>query len=219
MIRFDRNNQALALGVSLLAGFVDALGFIESAGFFVSFMTGNSTRLAVGVAEQVPAAGIAGGIIALFVAGVVAGSLVGSFFGQARTRAVLAMVTVLLVAAALLRTTGLVWPVIACLAFAMGAVNAALEGQGGLVVGVTYMTGTLVQMGQKIANALRGAGDRQWLPHLGLWAGLVTGAMVGARTALWSPFAAYWIAASLGASLILWAIIVARRSAAAPESR
>ncbi|MGN6691323.1 MAG: DUF1275 family protein, partial [Sphingopyxis sp.] len=51
MIRFDRSYRRLAVGVAILAGFVDATGFVESGGFFVSFMTGNSTRLAVGAAE------------------------------------------------------------------------------------------------------------------------------------------------------------------------
>jgi len=77
MIRFEPSHQLLAVGVAILAGFVDAIGFVESAGFFVSFMTGNSTRLAVGLAEAQHAALVAAIIIAVFVAGVVAGSLVG----------------------------------------------------------------------------------------------------------------------------------------------
>ena len=60
----------------------------------------------------------------------------------------------------------------------MGLVNAALEGKDGAVVGVTYMTGTLVQMGQKIANRLRGQGDGRWFHHFGLWAALVGGAIL-----------------------------------------
>ena len=51
MIRFDQAYRTLAVGIAILAGFVDAIGFVESVGFFVSFMTGNSTRLAVGVAD------------------------------------------------------------------------------------------------------------------------------------------------------------------------
>lgn len=211
MIRFDRSYQGLAVGVATLAGFVDAIGFVESGGFFVSFMTGNSTRLAVGAAEWQRAALIAGGIIAIFVAGVVAGSLVAARFRRVRAAAVLGLVALLLAVAATLRLGDAEWPAIACLAFAMGTVNAAIEGQDGAVVGVTYMTGTLVQMGQKIANALRGEGDRRWLHHLGLWAGLVGGAIAGAGILLWSPPFAYGLAILLAALLTLRASVIARR--------
>ncbi|WP_432767802.1 MAG: DUF1275 domain-containing protein [Sphingopyxis sp.] len=210
MIRFDRSYQGLAVGVATLAGFVDAIGFVESGGFFVSFMTGNSTRLAVGAAEWQHAALIAGGIIAIFVAGVVVGSLVAARFRGVRAAAVLGLVALLLAVAAALRLGDAEWPAIACLAFAMGTVNAAIEGQDGAVVGVTYMTGTLVQMGQKIANALRGEGDRRWLHHLGLWAGLVGGAIVGAGILLWSPAFAYGLAILLAAALALRASMIAR---------
>ena len=210
MIRFDRSHQALALGVSILAGFVDAIGFVESGGFFVSFMTGNSTRLAVGAADWQRAALIAAGLIAIFVAGVVAGSLVAARFRRVRAAAVLGLVAVLLAVAAGLRLLDGGWPAIACLALAMGAVNAALEGQDGAVVGVTYMTGTLVQMGLKIGNALRGDGDRRWIHHLGLWAGLVGGAILGARILLWAPPIAYGLAILLAAVLTLRAWLIAR---------
>jgi uncharacterized membrane protein YoaK (UPF0700 family) len=166
-------------------------------------MTGNSTRLAVGAAEWQVAAMIAGGIIAIFVAGVVTGSLVAARFRRVRAAAVLGLVALLLFAATVLRVTDTGWPAIACLAFAMGTANAALEGQDGTVVGVTYMTGTLVQMGQKIANALRGEGDRRWLHHFGLWAGLFGGAIVGARILLRSPPFAYGLAFLLAAGLAL----------------
>ena len=201
MIRFDRSQQRLAAGISALAGFVDAVGFVESGGFFVSFMTGNSTRLAVGVAEWTYAGLVAGLVILLFVGGVVAGSLVAARAAARRSGAVLLLVAVLLAAAGGLRLADQVVAAVACLAVAMGMVNAAIEGRGGAVVGVTYMTGTLVQMGQKIANAVRGAGDGRWLPHLALWSALVVGAIVGARVTIWSPLTAYTLA-TLGAAAL-----------------
>lgn len=213
MIRFDRSRQLLAVGVAALAGFVDAIGFVESGGFFVSFMTGNSTRLAVGVADWQRAALLAGSIIAVFVTGVVAGSLLAARAGTKRTPVVLLCVALLLAFAATLTIAEAGWPTILCLAFAMGIVNAAIEGRDGAVVGVTYMTGTLVQMGQKIANRLRGDGDGRWLHHFGLWAGLVTGAIIGARTILWSAPLAYGLAILLAGTLALRATWLARQEA------
>lgn len=210
MIRFERAHQHLAIGIAILAGFVDAIGFVESSGFFVSFMTGNSTRLAVGLAQWQGAAAIAGGIIMVFVTGVIAGSLVAARAGPRRSPAILALVALLLLLAIGLRALLPGWPPVICLALAMGVVNAALPGQDGAVVGVTYMTGTLVQMGHKIANTLRGKGDGRWLAHLWLWAALVAGAVAGARAVLWSPLVAYALAALFAAALAARAAMLVR---------
>ena len=213
MIRFDRPYRRLAVGVAILAGFVDATGFVESGGFFVSFMTGNSTRLAVGAAEWQRAGLFAGGMIALFVTGVICGSLLGARARASRATAVLSLAALLLAGATGLRIEGGLWPAIACLALAMGVVNAALEGKDGAVVGVTYMTGTLVQMGQKIANRLHGGGDGRWLHHLGLWLSLVGGAIAGARTVLYSVSLAYGLATLLAAGLALYSFRLLQRTA------
>ena len=73
----SRRNLALACSLSALAGYVDGVGFLHLGGMFVSFMSGNSTRLGVSLAEGhwSNAAG-AIGVIALFVTGAAAGSLI-----------------------------------------------------------------------------------------------------------------------------------------------
>ena len=70
MIRYDRNFRRLALCLASLAGFVDAIGFIKSGGLFVSFMSGNSTRMAIGIAEVARTGLSAAMLISLFVLGV-----------------------------------------------------------------------------------------------------------------------------------------------------
>lgn len=77
MTCYDKRVQASAVGLSALASYVDAVGFIQLGGFFVSFMSGNSTHLGVGLIERSHDAAVAGGLIALFFTGVTAGSLVG----------------------------------------------------------------------------------------------------------------------------------------------
>ena len=47
---YRRRDIALAASLSAIAGYVDAIGFLKLGGFFVSFMSGNSTRLGVGAA-------------------------------------------------------------------------------------------------------------------------------------------------------------------------
>ena len=77
MNRYDRRTQALAGGLAGLAGFVDATGYIASGGFFLSFMSGNSTRLGIGLASAPAEAAMAASLILAFVTGVVAGTLTG----------------------------------------------------------------------------------------------------------------------------------------------
>jgi uncharacterized membrane protein YoaK (UPF0700 family) len=73
----SRRNVALACALSALAGYVDAIGFLRLGGLFVSFMSGNSTRMGVSLAEgQWWHAATSLGLIALFVVGAAAGSLI-----------------------------------------------------------------------------------------------------------------------------------------------
>ncbi len=83
----------------MLAGYVDANAFVHLGGYFVSFMSGNSTRLGVGLAQQSGAAATAGGLIALLWLGLVVGAVLGAaayaHFGLLSLRAAAATAAVL----------------------------------------------------------------------------------------------------------------------------
>lgn len=64
-----------ATALAAIADYVDAIGFLKAGGFFVSFMSGNSTRLAVGLGTGAPSAAFAAGLVASFVVGVMAGKV------------------------------------------------------------------------------------------------------------------------------------------------
>lgn len=196
MIRHDRPAQVLAVALSALAGFVDACGYIALGGFFVSFMSGNSTRLGLGLAHDMPAALEAGSLIGTFLAGVMLGSLTGHVARSRRRPAVLALVTALLALAAYLGATRLSWPSALFLALAMGAENAVFERGGEVQIGLTYMTGTLVKFGQRLVGALLGGAPMAWLPYLLLWLGLAGGAVSGAVAYLHFGPNGLWIAAA-----------------------
>lgn len=200
MIRYDKRTRALAVCLSALAGCVDAIGFIELGGFFVSFMSGNSTRLGVGLSANAPDAALAGGLVALFVLGVIGGSLTGHFASVRRRPAVLALVSALLTLAAGASSANLVTVAVICMALAMGAENAVFERDGEVTVGLTYMTGTLVRLGQRLTSAFVGGDRLTWMPHLVLWLGLVLGAVAGAIAHARFGLESLWIAAG-GASL------------------
>lgn len=202
----------LATCASALAGFVDAIAFIALGGFFVSFMSGNTTRLAVDLASGTTAAAAAAGLIATFVAGVVAGSLVGRLAGPRRRPAVFALVAVLLAAAAGLSGAGATLAAAIAMALAMGAENAVFETDDEVRIGLTYMTGTLVKLGQRVTGAVMGGDPLGWLPYLLLWLGLAAGGFAGALTFAWIGADGLWLAAGFAVVLVFAAARLQRTS-------
>src|SRR3981189_2974528 len=121
----SRRNVALACALSALAGYVDGIGFLHLGGLFVSFMSGNSTRMGVRLADgQWWSAIEALGLIALFWVGAPAGSLIVLGRGTNRQPWVLLAEALLLAAAALCYAFGLPSGAIAALVLAMGLENA-----------------------------------------------------------------------------------------------
>lgn len=180
MIRTPRRTRFLAAGLSALAGFVDATGFLSLGGFFISFMSGNTTRLAVGLAQHKSAAIIAASIIILFVLGVIVGSLLGHRAGKYRAPIIIGYVAFLLAVAAGMGMAGFPISSVICMTLAMGAENAIFARDNDVQIGLTYMTGTLVKLGQRLASAYLGGDSWEWWPYFLLWLGLVCGAVTGA---------------------------------------
>lgn len=201
MIRYRRRYWFFAAALSMLAGYADANAFVHLGGYFVSFMSGNSTRLGVGLAQGSAAVAIAGGLIALFVVGVIVGALVNRDSNERGGAYVLRVVSALLFSSASAATIHAPALAISGLALAMGAMNGVFLRDGEVSIGVTYMTGTLVRMGQRLASALRGGERWGWTPYLLLWAGLVAGATLGAATYAVFGLTALWGACAVAIAL------------------
>jgi len=201
MIRYPRRYWLLAAGMSAVAGFIDAIAFVHLGGFFVSFMSGNSTRLGVGLADAPQQAVVAASLIAAFVAGVVLGTFVNRNADERGGPRVLLTVAAVLALAAAFANLHVEALAIGLLAAAMGAENAVFHRDGEVSIGVTYMTGTLVKLGQRIAAALRGGDAWAWLPYFLLWVGLALGAASGAAAFARLGLNSIWFAA-VGAAVL-----------------
>lgn len=205
MHTLSKHTLSFAMALAALAGCIDAIGFMQLGGYFVSFMSGNSTRLAVGLQHgDWRVAGTLMSIIGCFVVGAAMGAVIRNRVQKHPATSVLTMVASLLAAAALCDSTGVNSTAMLIIALAMGAENSVLQSNGENVIGVTYMTGTLVKMGQRIAVALQGGDRLSWLPYLLLWLGLIAGGIAGAFlfarygfNALWFPAAWAWLLAAL----------------------
>lgn len=192
-----RDRPAAAVLLAGIAGFVDAIGFITLDALFLSFMSGNATRLGIAVQDRFwNTAGLALGLIGLFVGGVAAGTLVGRRVRRGRAGLLLLVASALVAASAWLgqRTGHAGMPT---LVMAMGLLNTVFPG-----LGVTYVTGALVRIGEAIG------GDGGRADGLGfdvsLCLALVGGVIAGARllpqygpAVLWGPAALLGVAAIL----------------------
>lgn len=194
MIKLSTRFRIVAAAMAFVAGFVDALGFLHLGGYFISFMSGNSTRLAVGIADRLPDAVIPMALIALFVGGVVFGTVLRLRLNWLGGNHLAIGIAALLALAALLDFLGFGRAAVFLTPVTMGAMNTIFQRDGEVSVGLTYMTGTLVKLGQRLGAALTGGERWAWYPYFLLWLGLMTGAVAGALCypvlglqALWLP--------------------------------
>jgi uncharacterized membrane protein YoaK (UPF0700 family) len=203
MKTLDTAERRLAIVLAMLAGIVDATGYLASGGFFLSFMSGNSTRLSIGLAEQAPYVGLVMLLLLSFVMGVTGGSVLGRrgiISAQKRKALLLSIMAALLFTAPCIAHWVSIKLALFIVAFCMGVENTLYERDGTVSVGLTYMTGALVKIGQGLATLLTGGERLDWLPYLLLWLGLICGAIVGA--ALFAHFGIFslWAASALAAA-------------------
>jgi uncharacterized membrane protein YoaK (UPF0700 family) len=203
MQRTTTSMIAASVLLAALAGYVDAIAFISLGGFFASFMSGNTTRLGVALATGVAFdAWTAGSLLVAFVCGAMIAGILSARFEARRKPVVMLAVTVLLALAAVLtHVTELRVPLL-LLAVAMGAENGIFLRDREVSIGLTYITGTLVRLGERLADALLGRGGAfGWLPPLLLWLGFAGGVVLGGRTHLGYGLDALWFAAG-GAAVL-----------------
>jgi uncharacterized membrane protein YoaK (UPF0700 family) len=186
----ERRGLVLAGLLAALAGFVDATGYLHLSGLFVSYMSGNSTQLAIALGQgDLGEAGTIAELVALFVLGAAAGQVLAGFAGKWRLTWVLIGVAILLAIAGALGTSP--EPMVV----AMGALNAAMHRAGSILVSLTFVTGVLVRFGQGLGDFItRRTRGWNWLVQAVPWVGLIIGAMLGGaaylrigETVIWVP--------------------------------
>lgn len=164
----------LAAGLAALAGATDAYGLGFLRDLFVSFMSGNTTSLGVALGQgDWTRAWLIAWIVGLFVAGAAAGAVLSEASGRHHRAAVT-------LAVALTLATPLFVPhwAIGAFVLAMGALNASMDRVGEASISLTYVTGTLVKLGQGIGRTVCGKpGGWSWAWQAPMWASLLVGAV------------------------------------------
>jgi uncharacterized membrane protein YoaK (UPF0700 family) len=170
-----------------LAGVLGATAFTHSAGYFVTFMTGNAQRAMLGYFRgDVLLSVTAVLLIVCFVAGVVIASVCRRHFWVAHPHGPTVLTTFSLVTATIVDVIDEGWQEdfldfapITLVVFGIGALNTSFVRDGEVSVPLSYVTGTLVKMGQGIERHIAGGSAADWLGYFLLFASFALGATVG----------------------------------------
>jgi uncharacterized membrane protein YoaK (UPF0700 family) len=157
LLREPRSPAAFAAVVTAVAGYFDAVGYVQLGHLYVSFMSGNSTHLGMSLAAGAWSdVALAAFVVGAFVLGACLGTIVADRSGAARVVAVLlAELLVLLTALALAVSIDPRTAMIG-VAAAMGIQNAVHQLVAGADVGRSFITGALFSLGQSLAKAIVG---------------------------------------------------------------
>ena len=204
-----RVGLGLVAGLSILAGMTDAIGLL-ALGDFVSFMSGNTTRLAVAISDGDMGLTLRLVIlVATFVIGNALGVVVARLGGRRTLPLLLCIATLLCMAAALPIDAQL--PALLAAIIAMGMLNAAVEEVNGLPVGLTYVTGALSRFGRGLGRWMLGERRGGWRVQLVPWSGMFIGAILGAVLEHHLGLRAMFVSGLLAAVVGLLSLTIPRR--------
>lgn len=178
--------------LAMLGGLIGATAFTHSAGYFVTFMTGNSDRAVLGFFRNEPQLSIGAALIlASFIGGVVVASLCRRHLWLAHPHGPTVLTALTLMVAAVVdiaidgwSTSQVSFVPVLFLAFAIGALNTSFVNGGEVSVPLSYVTGTLVKMGQGIERHVSGGDATEWLSYFLLWFSFVAGGAIGGGISL-----------------------------------
>lgn len=216
MLDYRPGERILAAVFAFVAGFIDSIGFLYLGGVFLSFMSGNTTRSATAFVEHNWELGtLAGTCIILFLLGVMNGALTQRLasrrLGLYRAREIVLLnVTACFLITSALRFAGFEDFAMLTLSIGVGTMNSIFERKGEVAIPLTYMTGTLVKMGQRFVDAFFDGKHIVWILHLSLWVSLSIGSIAGALTYHHLHFSAVYIVTAIVATAT--AVTVAVRS-------
>ncbi|WP_245663785.1 YoaK family protein [Nocardia arthritidis] len=188
---FD-SEARLSWVLAALAGLIGAAAFMHTAGYFVTFMTGNTERGVLGYFHDEPDLALAAtGLLMSFLSGVVVASWCRRRYWSGHPHGSTLLTTVCLALASIIDILEYlrgVEPIgllpIMLVAFGVGALNTSFVQNGEVSVPLSYVTGTLVKMGQGIERHLSGGDYADWLGYFLLYAGFVLGALLGGLLSL-----------------------------------
>ncbi|WTL36553.1 YoaK family protein [Nocardia sp. NBC_01503] len=189
---FDSEDR-LSWVLAALAGLLGAAAFTHTSGYFVTFMTGNTERAILGYFDDQTDMAVAAALLLVsFMAGVVAASWCRRRFWSGHPHGPTLLTTASLALASVIDalsytatdTTTIDFVPILFVAFGVGGLNTSFVKNGEVSVPLSYVTGTLVKMGQGIERHLSGGSCADWLGYFLLFTAFAIGALCGGLLSL-----------------------------------
>lgn len=188
----NNSESRLSWVLAGLAGVLGATAFTHSAGYFVTFMTGNAQRAILGYFRNDVVLSVTAGLLLLcFVCGVVVASVCRRHFWVEHPHGPTVLTTFSLVLATTIDIGVGEWDQseldfipIMVVVFGIGTLNTSFVKNGEVSIPLSYVTGTLVKMGQGIERHIAGGKAADWLGYFLLLASFIIGATVGGFVAM-----------------------------------
>ncbi|WP_405178970.1 YoaK family protein [Nocardia sp. NBC_01377] len=187
------SDARLSWVLAALAGLIGAAAFMHTAGYFVTFMTGNTERAVLGhFHDETDVAVAAALLLGSFLSGVVVSSLCRRHFWSGHPHGPTLLTTACLAAASIIdivmyeitSSPRIEFVPILFVAFGVGALNTSFVKNGEVSIPLSYVTGTLVKMGQGIERHISGGTYADWLDYFLLYAAFALGAFAGGLLSL-----------------------------------
>lgn len=184
---FFDHEARLSWVLAALAGLVGAAAFTHTSGYFVTFMTGNTERAVLGYFRNESGVAVAALLLLVsFLLGVVVAMWCRRRYWSTHPHNVTVLTTVCLALATVIdQALDGLWAAnvnlgpIALVAFGIGALNTSFVKNGEVSVPLSYVTGTMVKLGQGIERHLSGGSAADWLGYFLLYVSFVLGAVAG----------------------------------------
>ncbi|MEV0337504.1 YoaK family protein [Nocardia sp. NPDC050713] len=179
--------------LAALAGMIGAAAFMHTAGYFVTFMTGNTERAVLGAFHDEPDLAVAAALLlTAFLSGVVVASWCRRHYWSGHPHGPTLLTTVCLALASIIDialysvtdTSRIDFVPILFVAFGVGALNTSFVKDGEVSVPLSYVTGTLVKLGQGIERHVSGGDYADWLGYFLLYLSFGLGALLGGLLSL-----------------------------------
>lgn len=191
--------------LAALAGMIGSAAFIHTTGYFVTFMTGNTERGVLGFFRHQPEmAEAAILLIVSFVLGVIAASIFRRRYWENHPHGATVLTTVSLILATSIDLIQEGWsqeniPFLPILfvAFGVGSLNTSFVEDGEVSIPLSYVTGTLVKLGQGVERHISGGSIHDWLGYFILYSSFVAGAALGGLLSLVAPSSGMLLAATM----------------------
>jgi uncharacterized membrane protein YoaK (UPF0700 family) len=183
-MRISRRAISQATALCLVAGYIDALGYIDYGSVFAANMTGNTVLLAISAAKGDTPKAIT---YVLTIAAFLGGALISEILTRLLRRGSIALLLSAIPLIALYATSAGGREALALLAFGMGLQGAAMMRFDGANLQTVVITGTLLKLTEALVN--------RFIPPEG-----------GATEGLLSLFFMAWIAYGIGALLSYGAV-------------